>query len=299
MTARYDFAISRRVFARGLHLRFALLENRGRREDRVRAAPAVSCAIAHRKRAHEHTGSAEALRPSLRSGFTAYFVLSPVNGSFATVVPEKLASQNLTPAPRRQDHTTSPYASCALVLRALHVHRIPPRVRDDREPPLVTGETRGLITDLPSVEIRALLKGELRTLRGQLVAAIPASADRATRLHLEDSRDAIDEILDPRAMRTRAVAGAGGGGARGGFTDSLRVRFLVAFRLRKRSFSAAPNVLLAGLCDSVGRAVASNVCRNCSLFNVQLSFVIFGCAFGAASLRKKSREAQPPKTNDN
>ena len=51
---------------------------------------------------------------------------------------------NLTPAPRRQDHTTSPYASCALVFCAIRVHRIPPRVRDDREPPLVTGETRGI-----------------------------------------------------------------------------------------------------------------------------------------------------------
>ena len=61
----------------------------------MRAAPAVSRAIAHRERAHEHTGSAETLRPSLRSGFTAYFVLSPVNGSFATVAPEKLASQEL------------------------------------------------------------------------------------------------------------------------------------------------------------------------------------------------------------
>jgi len=37
----------------------ALLEFRGRREDRVRAAPAVPCAIAHRENAHEHTGSAE------------------------------------------------------------------------------------------------------------------------------------------------------------------------------------------------------------------------------------------------
>jgi hypothetical protein len=27
--------------------------------------------------AHEHTGSAEAIRHSLRDGFTAYFVLSP------------------------------------------------------------------------------------------------------------------------------------------------------------------------------------------------------------------------------
>src|SRR5437016_8387474 len=68
---------------------------RGRREDRVRAAPAVSRAICANKSAHEHTGSAETLRPSLRNGFTAYFVLSPVNGSFATVAPKKLASQEL------------------------------------------------------------------------------------------------------------------------------------------------------------------------------------------------------------
>ena len=47
-------------------------KSRGRREDRVRAAPAVSCAIGTGKNAHEHTGSAEAIRPSLRSGFTAY-----------------------------------------------------------------------------------------------------------------------------------------------------------------------------------------------------------------------------------
>ena len=70
-------------------------ENRGRREDRVRAAPAVSCAMCAKRRAHEHTGSAGAFRPSLRSGFTAYFVLSPVNGFLATVAPEKLASQEL------------------------------------------------------------------------------------------------------------------------------------------------------------------------------------------------------------
>src|SRR5437879_5818204 len=39
--------------------------------------------------------AAGAFRPSLRNGFTAYFELSPVNGSFATVIPEKLASQEL------------------------------------------------------------------------------------------------------------------------------------------------------------------------------------------------------------
>ena len=41
----------------------------------------------------------------------------------------------LTPAPRRPNHTTSPYASGAYVYRALSVHRISPRVRDDRERP--------------------------------------------------------------------------------------------------------------------------------------------------------------------
>jgi hypothetical protein len=55
-------------------------EIRGRREDRVRAAPAVSCAKCANKNAHEHTGSAEAVRPSLRNGFTAYNALSPVTG---------------------------------------------------------------------------------------------------------------------------------------------------------------------------------------------------------------------------
>jgi hypothetical protein len=44
------------------------LKARGRREDRVRAAPAVPCALLLGKNAHEHTGSAEATRPSLRGG---------------------------------------------------------------------------------------------------------------------------------------------------------------------------------------------------------------------------------------
>ena len=62
----------------------------------MRAAPAVSRAKCANKNAHEHTGSAETLRPSLRNGFTAYFVLSPVNGSFATVARERLASRELS-----------------------------------------------------------------------------------------------------------------------------------------------------------------------------------------------------------
>ena len=94
MTNEYAFMISRHI-APEVCIFFALLENRGRREDRVHAAPAVSRANAHGKSAHEHTGSAETLRPSLRNGFTAYFVLSPVNGFLATVAYEKLRFSGL------------------------------------------------------------------------------------------------------------------------------------------------------------------------------------------------------------
>jgi hypothetical protein len=68
-----------------------------------------------------------------------------VNGSFATVIGRSLASTDLTPAPRRQNHTTSPYASRALVFCAFRVHRIPPHVRDDRDPPLICRETRDVM----------------------------------------------------------------------------------------------------------------------------------------------------------
>jgi len=50
--------------------------------------------------AHEHTGSAEAVRPSLRNGVTAYIVLSPVRpGLLVTVIPGKRdLPKDLTPA---------------------------------------------------------------------------------------------------------------------------------------------------------------------------------------------------------
>src|SRR3954462_8042139 len=80
--------------------------------------------------------AAGAFRPSLRNGFTAYFVLFPENGSFASVAREKLSLLlDLTPAPRRPNHTTSPYARAAHVSRSSRVHRISPRVRDDGQRP--------------------------------------------------------------------------------------------------------------------------------------------------------------------
>jgi hypothetical protein len=46
-------------------------------------------------------------------------------------------------------------------------------------------------------EAQSVLRGELRVLDAQIRAAIPRTSDRATRMHLEASRDRIQEILDP------------------------------------------------------------------------------------------------------
>ena len=96
---------------------------RGRRESRVRAAPAVSCANCTRKNAHEHTGPAEA------SDFPCAVVLRlirtlPGDRAFLPPSPARL-SASLTPASGCQDHTISPSASSALVRSAVRVHRIP------------------------------------------------------------------------------------------------------------------------------------------------------------------------------
>jgi hypothetical protein len=59
MTAKYTSAFPQRDAPEVLIAMYPL-ENRGRREDRVHAAPAVSCAKCTKRCAHEHTGSAEA-----------------------------------------------------------------------------------------------------------------------------------------------------------------------------------------------------------------------------------------------
>ena len=92
--------------------------------------------------------AAEAIRHSLRNGFTAYNALSPVIGFLATVA-SQIIPQGLTPAPRRQDHTSSPYASGTVVTGTIRVHRNPPHVRDVADAPLVGTGWQEMCPDLP------------------------------------------------------------------------------------------------------------------------------------------------------
>jgi hypothetical protein len=144
----------------------------------ARCTHGLVCKIV-RRNAHEHTGSAEALRHSLRNGFTAYAALSPATNSSChrhrriegLVAPgwARKTSADLTPATgarttrfyrtqppvfaQRLNRAMAP-SSCAkdtahgmnppcnsVSRRRCRVHRIPSRVRDDRDPPLFSGET--------------------------------------------------------------------------------------------------------------------------------------------------------------
>src|SRR6266568_2310291 len=71
--------------------------------------------------------AAEAIRHSLRNGFTAYNALSPVSrSSLATVAPEKLISRNLTPAYRASGPHV--FAVHSRAVRFRHYQRPPPPV---------------------------------------------------------------------------------------------------------------------------------------------------------------------------
>jgi hypothetical protein len=68
---------------------------------------------------------------------TVSFELSPVTGFVVTVIRVmRSIIANLTPASGCQDHTTSPSAISAVRHLRFRVHRIPSRVRDDRDTPL-------------------------------------------------------------------------------------------------------------------------------------------------------------------
>ena len=131
-------------FARGLHLHVPPYNPRAQGRPGARCTRGLACQLRKQKctRAYRFSGNTPAFPAQWLYGLLRALPSERLFCHCRRARREPL--RNLTPAPRRQDHTTSPYASCALVFCAIRVHRIPPRVRDDREPPLVTGETRGI-----------------------------------------------------------------------------------------------------------------------------------------------------------
>src|SRR5207302_3812711 len=115
VTTEYEAAISRRWSPEVCIVVCPPRNQRAQGRPGACCTRGLACDLRKQKctRAYRAAGT---LRPSLRNGFTAYSELSPVNGSFATVT-GGIPPASLTPAPRRQDHTTSPYAPSAYVSR--------------------------------------------------------------------------------------------------------------------------------------------------------------------------------------
>jgi hypothetical protein len=105
---------------------------------------------AHSKNAHEHTGSAEAVRPSLRNGFTACNALSPVIELVChRCQRDAKHHRHVTPASGvRTTRLRRPHQrrSSTRQKRATTLSRPPhptPNVRDDRDTPLIGRGTAG------------------------------------------------------------------------------------------------------------------------------------------------------------
>ena len=67
----------------------------------------------------------------------------------------------------------------------------------------------------PTDDTRGLVRGELRAVDAAARRAIVKTTDRATRVHLEDVRDQVARMLDPKFIAPAAAAGGGGQGQTG------------------------------------------------------------------------------------
>ncbi|MFI5176909.1 MAG: zinc-dependent metalloprotease, partial [Terriglobia bacterium] len=56
----------------------------------------------------------------------------------------------------------------------------------------------GFRTPPTTGDVRPFFRGELKTLSAAVTAALPRATDRETRLHLEDIKDQIAKVLDPK-----------------------------------------------------------------------------------------------------
>src|SRR5882762_10936532 len=112
----------------------------------MRAAPEVPCAMCRRVRARAYR-AAEAIRHSLRNGFTAYIVLSPENGSFASV-----GTQGMNPG--QLDASTAAsgphvFAVRSHAVRFRHYQRPPRPVPRSRTIMTRPSERDGMAIDIP------------------------------------------------------------------------------------------------------------------------------------------------------
>jgi hypothetical protein len=142
MTAGYASAISRRVSPEACHQNSFTLQSEG--------AGKAGCALHPRSRVQNcrgrrHTSiQVKRRHPTFPAQWFKAYTCSPRRSGFACHRRQRkvFASRRLDANPEAVRPTRfRPSAQAALVSRNSRVHRISPRVRDDRDPPLSSGET--------------------------------------------------------------------------------------------------------------------------------------------------------------
>jgi hypothetical protein len=73
----------------------------------------------------------------------------------------------------------------------------------------------------PTDDTRGLVRSELRSVDASVRRALVKTSDRATRVHLEDVRDQIAKILDPKFVPPAAPTGGGGNQGQPGMDEEL------------------------------------------------------------------------------
>jgi hypothetical protein len=135
MTSEYDSAFSRRVSPEFYQQRSALSEERAWGMPGARRTRSLVCAWGS-KYAHEYSQRGRRDHPTFPTQwFTAYTVLSPEIGLVCLRRLRRLLRKLDASVEASGPHVFAVRFS-TVRYRRFHVHRIPPRVRDDRETPL-------------------------------------------------------------------------------------------------------------------------------------------------------------------
>jgi hypothetical protein len=114
---------------------------RGRGECRVPGAPAASCA--HRVASMHTSIHSEVAKITRHPHAMVYGLWRALPGDRAVLPPSlaEVAFRKLDASVEASEPHVFAVRFCAVRYRRIHVHRISPRVRDDREPPLRWDET--------------------------------------------------------------------------------------------------------------------------------------------------------------
>jgi hypothetical protein len=98
----------------------------------------------------------------------------------------------------QQGEAIGPYRR---VLQRVHIERLEHLMTEEADLPPQNAWTYIDVTpvDVAQSDIRAYVRGQLETLRGEIETGLIRTDDPATQLHLEDARARIERILDTDA----------------------------------------------------------------------------------------------------